>query len=117
MQRLEAPQETRPRQTLKLITIGRITSLPHVAELRYTRLDGSFFVLSSSASSDWVLNALAEGECKTKMGEVVYVVAAGTVTSQEKARVLESFRRKYGSRVLDKWYKNTQSCLRLDPIG
>ncbi len=117
MERLEALPETRPRQTLKLITVGRITGLPHVAELRYTHLDGSFFVLASSSSSDWVLNALASGQGKAKMGEVVYDVTARTAASLEKARVLESFRRKYGSRVLDQWYRNTQSCLRLDPLG
>jgi ubiquinone/menaquinone biosynthesis C-methylase UbiE len=117
MQRLEVLPETRQTATLKLITLGRITGLPHVAELRYARLNGSFFVLASNASSDWVLNALASGQCKAKMGEVVYQVTANTATSLEKARVLESFRRNYGSRVLDQWYKNTQACLRLDPIG
>jgi ubiquinone/menaquinone biosynthesis C-methylase UbiE len=117
MQRLEALPETRRTETLKLITIGRITGVPHVAELRYTRLDGSFFVLATSAGSDWVLNALAQGKCKANMSEVVYQVTAHTATSLEKTQVLESFRRKYGSRVLDQWYKNTQSCLRLDPLG
>ena len=117
MQRLETLPETRETATLKLITVGRLTGLPHVAELRYTRLDGSFFVLASSASSDWVLNALASGQCKAKMAEVVYQVTAGTAASLEKMRVLESFRRKYGSRILDQWYKNTQACLRLDPLG
>jgi ubiquinone/menaquinone biosynthesis C-methylase UbiE len=117
LQRLEALPETRQTPTLKLITSGRLTGLPHVAELRYTHLDGSFFVLASSTSSDWVLNALASGQCKAKMGEVVYQVTAGPAASLEKIRVLESFRRKYGSRVLDQWYKNTQACLRLDPLG
>ena len=117
MQRLEALPEPRQSATLKLITVGRTTGLPHVAELRYTHLDWSFFVLASSASSDWVLNALASGQCKTKMGEVIYQVTVSTVTSLEKIRVLESFRRKYGSRILDQWYKNTQACLRLDPLG
>ncbi len=117
MQGLEVLPETRQTETIKLITIGRITGVPHVAELRYTRLDGSFFVLASSARSDWALNALAQGKCKAKMGEVVYAVTANTATSLEKTHVLESFRRKYGSRVLDQWYKNAKSCLRLDPIG
>jgi len=109
--------ETRQTETLKLITIGRITRVPHVAELRFTHLDGSFFVLASSASSDWVLNALAQGKCKAKMGEAVYQVRPNTAGSLEKTQVLESFRRKYGSRVLDQWYKDTQACLRLDSLG
>lgn len=117
MQTLEAVPEARPTPTLKLITCGRITGLPHIAELRYTHLDGSLFVLASRASSDWFLNALAQGKCKAKMGEIVYQVTSSTATSLEKARVQESFRRKYGSRVLVQWYRNTQACLRLDPLG
>ncbi len=117
MEKFQAFSETRSTQTLKLITIGRTTGLPHVVELRYAILDGSFFVLTNSASSDWVLNALASVQSKAKMGEAVYDVRSGTVASLEKARVLESFRKKYGSQVFDQWYRNTQSCLRLDPLG
>ncbi len=116
-QKLEILPETRQTETLKLITIGRITGVPHVTELRYTHLNGSFFVLASSASSDWVLNALAQGKCKAKIGEVVYEVTANTATPLEKTRVVEGFSRKYGSRVLDQWYENTQACLRLEPLG
>ena len=117
MQTLEAVPEAGPTATLKLITCGRITGLPHIAELRYTHLDGSLFVLASRAGSDWFLNALAQGKCKAKMGEIVYQVTSSTATSLEKARVQESFLRKYGSRVLVQWYRNTQACLRLDPLG
>jgi ubiquinone/menaquinone biosynthesis C-methylase UbiE len=117
MQKLQAPSETRQTATLKLITSGRVTGLPHVAELRYTRLDGSFFVLASSVTSDWVLNSLAGGICKVKVGEIVYEVKAKTATTIEKTKALEDCRRKYGSRLFDQWYKNAQTCLRLDPIG
>jgi ubiquinone/menaquinone biosynthesis C-methylase UbiE len=117
MQMLEVSSDARQTATLKLITSGRITGLPHVAELRYTRISGSFLVLANSAGSDWVLNALTSRECKVKMGEIVYQVKASTVTVQERTLALESCRRKYGSRVFDQWYKNAQLCLRLDPIG
>jgi ubiquinone/menaquinone biosynthesis C-methylase UbiE len=117
LQRLEALTDARQTGTLKLITSGRLTGLPHVAELRYTHLDGSFFVLASSASSDWFLNALALGQCKAKMGEAVYQVTANIATSLDKTRVLDRFQRKYGSRILHQWYKNAQACLRLDPLG
>jgi ubiquinone/menaquinone biosynthesis C-methylase UbiE len=117
MQRVEAIAETGQTETLKLITFGRITGLPHVAELRYAYLDGLFFVLASSASNDWVLNALASGKCKAKIGQVVHQVEASTTTPLEKARTLEIFRSKYGSRVLEQWYRNTQACLRLHPLG
>jgi ubiquinone/menaquinone biosynthesis C-methylase UbiE len=117
MQKLQAPSEVSQTATLKLITSGRVTRLPHVAELRYTRLDGSFFVLASSVTSDWVLNSLAGGICKVKIGEMIYEVKARTATPIEKTRALEDCPRKYGSRVFDQWYKNAQTCLRLDPIG
>jgi ubiquinone/menaquinone biosynthesis C-methylase UbiE len=117
MQTLEAVPEARPTATLKLITRGRTTGLPHVAELRYAHLEGSFFVLASSASSDWFLNALASGKCKAKTGEVICPVAARTATFLERTRVLEKFRTKYGSRVIDQWYKSAEACLRLDPLG
>jgi ubiquinone/menaquinone biosynthesis C-methylase UbiE len=117
MQKLQVPSETRQTATLKLITSGRVTGLPHVAELRYTRLDGSFFVLASSVTSDWVLNSLAGGTCKVKTGEMIYEVKARTATPIEKTWALEDCRRKYGSRLFDQWYKNAQTCLRLDPIG
>jgi SAM-dependent methyltransferase len=103
--------------TLKLITSGRLTGLPHIAELRYTCLDGSFFVIAGSALSDWVLNALGSGNARANIGEIVYEVTPKVQTVAEKQRVFESFRRKYGSGVVDQWYRNAQLCLRLDPLG
>jgi ubiquinone/menaquinone biosynthesis C-methylase UbiE len=117
MQRVEVLVETGQTGTLKLITSGRITGLPHIAELRYAYLDGSFFVLASSTSSDWVLNAIASGNCKAKMGEIVHQVKANTASPLEKAKTLEIFHNKYGSRIFDQWYRNSQACLRLDPLG
>ena len=114
---LETLSETRPTQTLKLITKGRITGLPHIAELRYARLDGSFFVLSGSTRSDWVLNAQVEGTCKVRIGEIVLHVTARTAILAEEGRVRVAFREKYRSRVVDEWYKDAQACLRLDPVG
>jgi SAM-dependent methyltransferase len=104
-------------QTLKLITTGRLTGLPHIAELRYTCLDGSFFVMAGSGRSDWVLNALASGKARANIGEIVYHVTPNPETVVEKERVLESFRRKYGSGIVDQWYRSAQLCLRLDPLG
>jgi SAM-dependent methyltransferase len=109
--------ETRSQQTLRLITRGRLTGLPHIAELRYICLDESFFVLAGNARSDWVLNALAAGNARANIGETVYEVTPKVQSPAEKQRVFESFRRKYGSGVVDQWYKNTQLCLRLDPLG
>ena len=114
---LETLSETRPTQTLKLITKGRITGIPHIAELRYVHLDGSFFVLAGSTRSDWVLNAHVERSCKLRIGELVYYVTVRTADLADEARVRVAFREKYTSRVVDEWYKDAQACLRLDPIG
>jgi ubiquinone/menaquinone biosynthesis C-methylase UbiE len=117
MQLLEALSETRSAETLKIITTGRITGIPHIAELRYARVDEPFFVLSGSPRSDWVLNALAERNCKVRIDELVYHVTVNAATPIEEARVREAFREKYGSRVVDQWYKGAQACFRLDPNG
>ncbi len=109
--------ETKSQRTLKLITNGRLTHLPHVAELRYTCLNDSFFVLAGNARSDWVLNALASGNAKAKIRETIYHVAVNPESNIEKERVLESFRGKYGVGTVGQWYRNAQLCLRLDPLG
>ncbi len=113
----QALPETKSQWTLKLITNGRLSGLPHVTDLRYVHLDSSFFVLAGSARSDWVLNALARRNAKLKIGEIIYQTAVSTATSLEKERVLESFQRKYGSGVVGQWYRDAELCLRLDPLG
>ncbi len=102
--------------TFKLITNGRLTDCPHIVELRYVGFDGSFFVLAGDATSDWVLNILASRSGKVRIEELVYETAAKIATSTEKERVLESFRRKYGSGIVNRWYMNAQLCIRLDPL-
>lgn len=104
-------------RTLKLITVGRLTGLPHVTELRYVNTQGLLFVLAGSAGSDWVLNALAFGRAKINTGEVTYQVGARTATKVEKEQSLESFRKKYGSNTVSQWYRNAELCLRFEPIG
>ncbi len=113
----QAVPKTKPQRTFKLITNGRFTGLPHIAELRYACLDGSFFVLAANTRSDWVLNTLAARNAKVKIGEIVYQVAANTATTLEKERVIQDFQRKYGFRVVNQWYRNAGLCLRLDPLG
>jgi SAM-dependent methyltransferase len=108
---------TKSQQTLKLITSGRLTGLPHIAELRYTCIVGSLFVIAGNARSDWALNILASGTGKISIGEIVYRVTASSETIVEREKVLESFRRKYGPAIVNQWYRNAQMCIRLDPLG
>ena len=117
MQILEARSEARPAQTLRLITKGRITGTAHITELRYARVDESFFVLSGGPRSDWVLNALAEGSCKIEIGELVYRVTITRANPVEEASIRKVFREKYGSQIIDQWYRNSQGGFRLTPNG
>lgn len=104
-------------RTLKLITRGRLTGLPHIAELRFTYLDNAIYVVAGNSSSDWVLNALASRETKVKIGQTIYPVVAKAGSKLEKEQALESFRRKYSPRMIDQWYGGAQLCLRLDQSG
>jgi len=106
---------TEPR-TLKLLTAGRRTRLPHIVELRFARSEGAFFVLTGNRSSDWVLNALA-GSPRVRIGQMVYPLSVSKATPQEHARTIAQFLTRYGAQIVDNWYSHTQLCLKLEPIG
>jgi SAM-dependent methyltransferase len=103
--------------TVKLITHGRKTGLPHVVEVRFSFLQGSFFVIAGEANSDWVQNALNDGRVKLRTRELVFNAVANTASEYEKARALEDFASKYGGRVVRDWYSNPSACLCLTPEG
>jgi ubiquinone/menaquinone biosynthesis C-methylase UbiE len=102
--------------TLKLLTAGRRTGLPHIVELRFSRSEEAFFVLAGDRASDWVLNSLA-GEPRVRIGERVYPVSVGKATPQERAQTLEQFLTRYGARIVDTWYARAELCLKLQPTG
>jgi len=102
--------------TLKLLTAGRRSGLPHIVELRFVRFEEAFFVFAGDSSSDWVLNALA-GAPRVRVGQMVYPVVVSKATPQERARTLEQFVTRYGVRITDNWYAKAEFCLRLQPIG
>ncbi len=103
--------------TVKLITQGRITGLPHVVEVRFSFIHGSFFVLAGEANSDWVRNALNDGRAKLRTRKLVLNVVARTASEDEKARALEDFGSKYGGSVVRDWYSKPPACLCLTPEG
>jgi ubiquinone/menaquinone biosynthesis C-methylase UbiE len=102
--------------TLKLLTAGRRTGLPHIVELRFVRSEEAFFVFAGNRSSDWVLNGLA-GSPRARIGQIVYPVSVSKATSLEHTRTLGRFLTRYGPRVVDSWYRHAQLCLKLKPIG
>ena len=101
--------------TIKIITEGRVSKLPHVAEVRFVFQNGSFFALAGDEKSDWVLNALKSGKAKVRTRELVYQVEVRTSSEDERSRTLEAFRSKYGSRVVREWYSEPGAYLRLTP--
>jgi len=101
--------------TIKIITEGRISRLPHVAEVRFVFQNGSFFVLAGDERSDWVLNALKSGKAKVRTKELVYMVSVRASSEDEKTTTLQAFASKYGSRVVKDWYSEPGACLRLTP--
>lgn len=103
--------------TIKIITLGRKTGLPHVVRVRYVTTDGAIYVLSGSKNSDWVLNALYNGEVRIRSEEYLLQVNVKEAEEWEYARVLEAFRKKYGYFITKNWYSSASRCLKLTPIG
>lgn len=100
--------------TLKLITLGRTTGLPHVAVVRFAFSEGSYFVIGGSRRSDWYLNALAAKGAKVRLGDSVQGASCDGFPDIEAVRHL--FAKKYGSRIVKDWYSGEESrALRLTP--
>ena len=103
------------RQTVKLVTRGRRSGLPHIVLTRYVVIEGSFYVLGGKTSSDWVMNIRASGTAKLRLGEYVYEVSAKPVLGEELSRVNAAFAKKYGERTYRQWYATSEVCLKLTP--
>jgi len=103
--------------SIKLVTPGRISELPHVVRLRFTFRNGSFYVLGGQRTSDWVLNALKADTVKVRLGDLVIPAGACEPSEEERKRTLADFVTKYGSRVVRDWYSNASVALRLTPQG
>ncbi len=103
--------------TIKIITEGRVSKLPHIVQVRFILRDGSFFVLGGARRSDWVLNTLKSGVAKVRVRGLVYNAVAAEATDEEKNSVFDAFVSKYGSRVVTDWYPRSGVCLRLTPEG
>ncbi|HXQ92176.1 MAG TPA: methyltransferase domain-containing protein [Nitrososphaerales archaeon] len=102
-------------ESLKLLTRGRKSSLPHIAVLRFVFSQGVFFVVSGTQRSDWALNAIAAREATIRIGDSSRVVKCETSAKREE--VLMLFAQKYGRRVVADWYADSGICLKLTPIG
>lgn len=104
-------------ETIKLVTPGRVTGLPHIVLLRFAHLGEIFFVMAGRKTSDWVLNALTTKTAKVRLGELLYDVSIRGATNEEKIRTVQHFEKKYGKRLTNEWYSASEVCLALVPEG
>ncbi|MDA4136626.1 MAG: methyltransferase domain-containing protein [Thaumarchaeota archaeon] len=104
-----------PEKLAKLVTVGRSTQLPHIVMVRFAQSGGAFFVLAGKAGSDWVLNSLAAGRAKLRLGEYAYEVSVAV--ERDSSRVLELYSKKYGRALTSSWYSAAETCLKLTPTA
>ncbi len=100
--------------TLKLITTGRRSGIPHVAMMRFVISQGAYYVFAGTPNTDWFLNALASRVAKVRLGDHVQPVSCEESPEGEMMRGL--YTKKYGARTVKDWYSSaTTRAMRLVP--
>ena len=102
-------------ETLKIVTRGRKSGLPHIAVVRFVRSNGAFLILSGKQKSDWVQNALAAGSAKMRIGNYSQDATCEIFSDRQKA--LKLFSQKYGTTLVNDWYAASRACLKLAPTS
>ena len=103
--------EVEPRETVKIVTLGRRSKLPHVVEVRFVASGSGFYVFGATARSDWVLNSLSGGSAKVRLAELSYPCKARRANPEEADSAFSLFRSKYGDALVSRWYKESRACL------
>src|SRR5438094_1279457 len=104
-------------QYIRLETRGRKTGRPHVVEVRYTSVGGVFFAIAGRSGSDWVRNAMASKSADVRLGELLYHTSVRVASETESKKVMESFTKKYGRKMVREWYSGSWTCICLEPVG
>lgn len=102
---------------IRLVTKGRRTGLPHIVELRFALIGGSFYVVAGNRKSDWVQNLLLGKDGTIRLGDRLFAASAALATEDERRKTLAEYKRKYGSTLVRRWYGVAEACLRLTPEG
>jgi len=102
---------------VRLATRGRKTGLPHIVELRYAWIDGSFYLIAGKENSDWVLNLLHNHAGTVRLGDLLFESSVGMANEEERKAAMDEYSRKYGRRLVSQWYGDSRTCLRLIPTG
>jgi hypothetical protein len=104
------------RTTLRLITTGRTSGLPHTVIVRFVFSEGAYLVMGGGGKSDWFLNALASKGGKVRLGDYVQTFACEQFFDKDLVRKL--FRKKYGPGIVKEWYSGSQTrSLKLTPTA
>ena len=110
-------REVESSATVKLVTAGRVSRLPHVVEVRFVASAEEFRVIGAGPRSDWVLNALAAASVRVRRGELSFPCRARVAEKSEAEYTRRLFVRKYGERIVNRWYAGTAVCLILEVVG
>jgi SAM-dependent methyltransferase len=102
---------------VRLATRGRKTGLPHIVEVRYAWIDGSFYVIAGRKNNDWVLNLLHTRVGIARLADLLFESSVQIAKEKERMAAIDEYVRKYGRRLVEQWYGDSPTCLRLTPLG
>ncbi|MBI2871665.1 MAG: nitroreductase family deazaflavin-dependent oxidoreductase [Chloroflexi bacterium] len=103
----------REARELDLTTTGRVTGGPHTVELWFAYQDGHVYFLSGVSSqgrpTDWYRNLRARPSASLRVKDRDIAVEATPFDAPEAADafVMGLFRRKYGARTVNTWYRGS----------
>lgn len=109
------PDYKLPRDTFKIVTVGRNSGLPHIVRVRYVQVGADLFTLGGNEESDWVKNVRRNGHVRMRTETLAYPAKA-EVSQQDRDRVMGLFERKYGKGLVSQWYEDSV-CVKLVPVG
>jgi hypothetical protein len=102
--------------TMRLVTIGRTSGLPHTVVVRFVFSGGAYFVIGGGGRSDWFMNALASNAAKVRLGDYEQTVECEQFFDMDLVRRL--FARKYGPKIVKEWYSSSKiRSLRVTPTA
>ncbi|HEV2139055.1 MAG TPA: methyltransferase domain-containing protein [Nitrososphaerales archaeon] len=110
------PDYKLPRDTFKIVTVGRNSGLPHIVRVRYVQVGADLFSLGGSGESDWVKNVRRNGQVRLRTETLAYT-ARGEVSQKDREMVVDLFERKYGKGLVAQWYGRGSVCIKLVPVG
>jgi len=110
------PDYKLPRDTFKIVTVGRNSGLPHIARVRYVQLSADLFALGGSGESDWVKNVMRNGKVRVRTETLAYAAKA-EVSQEDRDKVVGLFERKYGKGLMSQWYGGGSVCVKIVPVG